>query len=618
MRGWIRLSLILGFFFLVFLADSFHLFEAQELGFLDLRFQLRGSRPPHSDIVIVEIDDQSINRIGHWPWPRSYHATLLSVVNAYHPRLILYDVLFTEVSTQPNDDQLLAYAIQEAGNVINSFFYHSENPFHAFFPLPLFRDAAKFLGYVNIVPDIDGRVRRIRKSIHPSEEGPYYHTSVVTALAGFRDQKEGLGWIERIPVDPQNSFWINYPGKFSLFPRIPFYRIIEKEGANDPELRNLLQGKIVIVGETATGGGDIRPTPFSPTYPGVGIQASAIHTLLTGDYLRRFGKPVSFSILLLLTLLVTFFTWKNPPLVGLFAVSVLTFFYLTWNFLAFCALGWILPVSAVFLVIFGTYLLALFLQYLQARFEGELISRELALAARIQENFLPQEAPKIEGIDVGFQCRFARTVGGDLYDWVPLGPRRLGVCVGDVSGKGVPAALYMARAISELRSLARDFNSSSALLEALNNRLISEGGQGVFVTLLYLILDLDSKTIFLSNAGHEPLLFCRGRTRVSEWIRWGGAQPLGLFPDTRYPEEKLSIEEGDFVVLISDGVRELRNPRGEEFGPGGMEKALDSFPVESADQWVKRLFQAMDEFSKGNPAHDDRTVLCLRIGKGRQ
>ncbi len=615
MKGWTRLSLILGFFLFVFLADFFHFFEAQELGFLDLRFQLRGNRPAHPDIVIVDIDDESINRIGHWPWPRSYHATLLSAVNSYHPRLIFYDVLFTEASTQPKDDQLLAYAIHDSGNVISAFFYHSENPFQAFFPLPLFRDASRFLGYANIVPDMDGRVRRIRKSVRSNEGEDYFPTSVVAALAG-RDKEEGLHWLRKIPVDEKGSFWVNYPGKFWLFPRIPFYQIVEKEGMNDPELKRLLQGKIIIVGETATGGGDIRPTPFSPAYPGVGIQASAVHTLLTEDYLRRFEGLVSFIILLVFTLIVTYLTWKNPPLIGLFAVSILTLFYLGWNFLVFCFLGWILPVSSVLLVIFGTYLLALFLQYMQIRFEGELLSRELALAAQIQENFLPQQSPQIEGVDIAFQCLFARTVGGDLYDWVSLGARRLGICVGDVSGKGVPAALYMARAISELRSLAKEFQSPSALLEALNNRLVSDGAQAIFVTLLYLILDLDSKTIFISNAGHEPLLFYKARTKTLEWIRRGGAQPLGLFPDIRYPEEKLTVEDGDFAIIISDGVRELRSPRGEEFGPSGMEKAVDSVPAESADQMVKRIFRSMDEYAKGNPAHDDRTVLCIRIGKG--
>ena len=113
--------ILLAFFILIFVGDTLHLFEHQELGLVDLRFRLRPPRMPHSDIVVVEIDDQSINRIGHWPWPRSYHATLLTLLSEYKPRIVLYDVLFTEASLQPQDDELFAYSLKKAGNVILAF-----------------------------------------------------------------------------------------------------------------------------------------------------------------------------------------------------------------------------------------------------------------------------------------------------------------------------------------------------------------------------------------------------------------------------------------------------------------------------------------------------------------
>jgi len=616
-RSGLHLALILGFTLLIFLLQLLGVFETQELGFLNLRFRLRGPLKAHPDITIVEIDDESITRIGHWPWPRSYHAGLLDVLSSYKPRLILYDVLFTESSTDDNEDNLLAYAMKKAGNFIGAFYFQSEKPFSAFFPIPPFRNAAWMLGFVNIYPDQDGQIRRIKAFVDPKEGGPYYHTSVQAVLSRFPSGKEGFDWLKKIPLDHENSFLINFPGEYFRFPRISFSRVIEKEGTEDPELRALIEGKIVVVGQIATGGGDFRPAPFSPSYPGVGIQASSIHTLLTGQFLRPCNLFVSLGIYIFLTLLVLFLTWKYPPRPALLAVSILAVFYLGWNFLIFRVLGWILPVFPVLLVISGTYLLALFIQYLDVRLEGELLTRELSWAARIQENFLPRDSAKMEGVDVAFQCRFARVVGGDLYDCIPLGKGRLGICVGDVSGKGVPAALYMAKTISELRAIAKDHQSPSSLLEALNMRLFSDDGQGIFVTLLYLIIDLDSQSIFLSNAGHEPAFLYRGRAGSAQWIRGAGAQPLGLFPDLRYPEEKLSLEEGDFVVLISDGVRELLNPRGEEFGLKGAEKALVAIPRESAQEIVKRFFQAMDGFAKGNPAHDDRTVLCVKIGGGR-
>ena len=201
---------ILGFVLLIFLADALHLFDHQELGFVDLRFRLRGAQAAHPDIVIVEIDDASISQIGHWPWPRSYHAALLKILASYHPRLILYDVLFTEESTQPEEDQLLSAAAREAGNVIGDFFFRSENPFVAFFPISSYRQAVRYLGFANIFTDPDGKIRCITKSIHPPE-GDYYHSSVVAALSRF-SESDGRKWVEQIPVDRNNSFWINYKG----------------------------------------------------------------------------------------------------------------------------------------------------------------------------------------------------------------------------------------------------------------------------------------------------------------------------------------------------------------------------------------------------------------------
>ena len=362
-RQAINLLIIAGFTSLVFLSDRLQLFQKLELGFLDLRFRLRQESLPHPDLVVVEIDDASINRIGQWPWPRSFHAALFNALARYHPRLILYDVLFTEPTADPKDDELLGYAIEKSDNVILSFFYSSEDPFFAFFPMPALRERARALGYVNIDPDADGAIRRVRPFVHP-KEGPYYHTSALSVLTGFRDEEAAQAWLRKIPLDRSGSFWINYPGDFSRFVRIPFYRIIEeKDKEASSELGKLIEGKIVIVGQTATGGGDLRTTPFSPAYPGVGIQASAIHTLLSGKYLRSFRGSVSLGIYMVLALLVAFLAWKNPPRLGLAAISLVTVFYLVWNFLVFNFLGWILPVFSVLVVIFGNYLLALFLQY---------------------------------------------------------------------------------------------------------------------------------------------------------------------------------------------------------------------------------------------------------------
>lgn len=606
---------VLVFVLLIFLADQFNFFEGHELGFLDLRMHARPAQTAHPDIVLVDVDDESINRIGHWPWPRSYHALLSKVLSSYHPRLVLYDVLFTEASTQPKEDDLLGFSMAEAHNVVTAFFFRSENPFLAFFPIDSIRKAAMALGYVNVFPDVDGKVRRIKAYIEP-EGKRHYHTSLAAVLSLIPDPQEREKLLRRIPLEKNRSFWINYPGKFSLFKRIPFYQIIQNKGTNDEELRRLFEDKIVVVGVTATGGGDLKATPFSSAYPGMGIQASAMHTLLTEKFFKRIKGPVSLALLLFLALFATYLTRKNPPIIALATVSVLSVFYLGLNFLIFSFLGWILPVFPVLLVIGGTCVTILLLQFIDIRLEGELLVRELSLAARIQENFLSQESPEVAGFDLGFQCQFAKIVGGDLYDWVILGERKLGICVGDVSGKGVPAALYMARVMSEWRMIAKDHPTTSGLMDALNERLVLLNMQGMFVTFLYLILDLDSHTLLISNAGHEPLYFYCRKNGQSEWIKKGAAPPLGILSNGKYPQETMTMEEGDFVLLISDGVRELLNPRGEELDYPGIEKALQGLGGKTAKEIVKSFFQSMESYSKGHPAHDDRTVLCMKIGKG--
>ena len=127
---------------LLFFVDYFHLINFHELDAVDLRLVIRGPRPAHSKIVIVEIDDGSIRALGQWPWPRSIHAVLLNALSRYEPRTVFYDVLFTESSIDPTEDEKLGFAAEKTNQSIFPFYYHSAKPLVAFFPIKPVRESA--------------------------------------------------------------------------------------------------------------------------------------------------------------------------------------------------------------------------------------------------------------------------------------------------------------------------------------------------------------------------------------------------------------------------------------------------------------------------------------------
>jgi CHASE2 domain-containing sensor protein len=594
---------------LIYLLHFFHLVDFHELDAIDLRFRIRGEQQSHPDIVLIEIDDGSVAAVGQWPWPRSIHAVLIDLLTRYKARLIFYDVLFTEAGPEPKDDEALAFAVKQAGNVILPFYYHSEEPFDAFFPIPSLSQAAKAVSYVNTEPDRDGSFRRIRLSLK-TPEGTFYHTSVITA--GLGSAVAGRS----IPTDSDGYFWINYPGSIRAFKRISSGELIASAGTDrEKQMQELFHDRIVLIGHTATGSTDLKPAPFSHAEPGIAIQASAIHTLLMGNYPRSVSEPLHLLLLIVLSLLVAWSTQVSSPVKGLLLAFGIMISYGLVNYLLFLGLGWMLPLFVPFVTVAVTYVLLLFWKYMEIRFEEELLQRELTTAARIQQAFLPQEKPALNSLDVSFECRFAEQVGGDFYDWHDWGEGRLGVCVGDVSGKGVPAALYMARALNDLRREENKDLPPNELCKNINTFLSQSADSGMFMTFLYVTVDTARRKISYCNAGHEFMILYRERRGEAEILKGAQGTPLGIFSESDYETADSSFEPGDLFLLISDGVKELRNPRGEELG---MERLREFLTREGKNRTtakgvIEGLFKRMQEHQKGRPPHDDRTLVCVRF-----
>ena len=197
--------------------------------------------------------------------------------------------------------------------------------------------------------------------------------------------------------------------------------------------------------------------------------------------------------------------------------------------------------------------------------ERERVEQELRVARSIQQASLPKEVPELEGWQISPLYRPAREVGGDFYDFHPLSEGRLGLVVGDATGKGVPAALVMSTTCGMLQLAAQASSSSSPgeVLSRVNETLLARIPSNTFVTCFYAILDPNSGRLVYANAGHDPPYFQRSGN--AEELRARG-MPLGLMPAMGYEEKEIVIEAGEAALFYSDGLVEAHDPKGEMFG----------------------------------------------------
>lgn len=239
--------------------------------------------------------------------------------------------------------------------------------------------------------------------------------------------------------------------------------------------------------------------------------------------------------------------------------------------------------------------------------ETQRIEQELEFAAIIQQSFLPSSPPQLEHFRLDAQNLSAKTVGGDFYDFLSLGDHLMGIAIGDVSGKGIPAALFMARLISDFRYLARSEASPSATLEKINEQLVRRSRRGMFVTMLYMVLDTQSGNATCVNAGHLPVLL-QNRAGIHTLSQNAGV-PLGILPDIEFDEFSFRLEPGDKALLYTDGIVEAINTERERYTIRRVIDYMGQAPKTSC--LVNSLFQEVQGFAGGAPQHDDMTLLSI-------
>jgi phosphoserine phosphatase RsbU/P len=245
--------------------------------------------------------------------------------------------------------------------------------------------------------------------------------------------------------------------------------------------------------------------------------------------------------------------------------------------------------------------------------QRERLNREMEIAREVQEHLFPQRIPSVPGLDYCGRCRPAREVGGDYYDFLELPEGKLGIAIGDVSGKGVGAALMMASLEASLRALASVVNEPAELMNRVNGLVGQASASNRFATLFYAQYDPQSRELCYVNAGHNAPAILRNSSGSYQVLRLETGGPVvGLLPH-RYEQGVFSHEVGDLIVLFTDGVSESMNAHYEEWGEDRLielAKASHGLPALEA---MTRILTAADAFAAGVPQHDDMTLVVLRI-----
>lgn len=244
--------------------------------------------------------------------------------------------------------------------------------------------------------------------------------------------------------------------------------------------------------------------------------------------------------------------------------------------------------------------------------QQQLIERELTTARAIQTSFLPEAIPQYEGWDVGVLWHPMRAVAGDFYDFDTLPDGRLALLIADVSGKGIPAALFMALSVMILRFAMQLSLSPAGVLRRANHVMISNQASRMFTTAFLAYVDLDNGEVACSSAGHNPPLLYRAGTGTLEPVNVLGVA-MGVFEEAYYNDHTLSLEPGDMLVMYTDGITEIVNGAGEEFGEARLKQVVQFHAeTDSSQEIADAVRHAIQSHAAENGAFDDETILVLK------
>lgn len=244
--------------------------------------------------------------------------------------------------------------------------------------------------------------------------------------------------------------------------------------------------------------------------------------------------------------------------------------------------------------------------------ERQRLEQELESAKFIQQSFMPETFPGSpdQKFSISAKSLAAASIGGDFFDYIEFDKNTIGIAVGDVTGKGVPAALYMARLVSDFRFFTQRNQKPNQVLQELNKGLVERSRRGMFVTFQYGILDAVTGKFTYTNAGHIPFIRIR-KNGSTELLEGAKSIPLGILPDFQVQERTIKLSHGDYVVLITDGIIEAKKKTGKAYS---LNRTLEILSQRkgTCEEMVDGLIRDVQSFSQGMEQHDDLTILAIK------
>jgi serine phosphatase RsbU (regulator of sigma subunit) len=238
------------------------------------------------------------------------------------------------------------------------------------------------------------------------------------------------------------------------------------------------------------------------------------------------------------------------------------------------------------------------------------MAKEMQQAAQIQEGLFPASAPQAPGVDIAAKAVPARHVGGDYYDFIPFPDGKIGMMVGDVAGKGMPASLLMSSLQARVHVLFETSENLGGKIERLNKATTANLPGNRFITFFMGILDPETGELVYTSAGHNPPVLVRATGGYD--LLGGGGLILGILPMAKYEESRITINKGDVLVMFSDGVTEAPDPNDQEYGEERLAKLVAELALRPAKEIVDAIHKSVAEFTQGAPPADDITVVVAR------
>lgn len=635
-------------------------------------------------VLIVDIDDDSLAAVGRWPWPRTRLAQLIDATQKLGALTIGLDIIMPEADNLspeqllaerkdaspslraalaglPSNDAILARVLRQAPSVIAraalidgvaqqvlplaytpmAVAGASPVPFLQKFSaqlanIPEIEAAAAGRGYLNDLRDGDGVVRSMPVVISMNGTlAPALALELLRVASGqfqytIRADRDGMAGIQLgslfAPTDRDGSLRIYY-SLANRERRVSAAAILQ--GALAPQA---LANRVVIIGATAVGIGDVAATPVAARMDGVEIQAQLVENILFGTRLTRLPQARwwELSALVALGLLLVIMLPRLRPGhgVGIYFAAVAAFMLISFGFF------WRLRMlyDPTFAAAANGFVVLLLLtvgfsasdrrrRELDHALELERQERlraagELRAARDIQMGMLP-DPRAIAGLPAALDffalLEPAQEVGGDLYDAFMLDDRRLCFMIGDVSGKGVPASLFMALIITLSKSLARrEHVPLDLLLRSVNDEISRENPTSMFVTAIIGIADARSGEVELCNAGHNPPVLLRSQEAPRQL---DGADGPPLCVDNQFPYsiQRLKLAPGDVLVFTTDGVSEAEDKGQNQYGSARLLDCYAAGLPADATAACQNLYADVKRFTAGAAVSDDLTIMALHF-----